>query len=367
MTTASRLFHLSIGEETRDKYAQTLLRFRRDGFPLPCTAEDVCAAVALQWHLGRAPGTMDHMCAAVARFHRESGLPNPCNDYFVRQIRTAFRSSHYNDPVQIAARLAAPHQRSSHYVAAFDSRVVSWMLRELPHRLSRLSGAFCRQVASILLGYFFMLRPSTILRIRCRDIRFLPSGFELTLAWEKTRHAINPRVVRVAGAGGGLLSQPWLLLVRAGVTAASRSGDVLLFPTNPGDLVALWPSVSASRSSSLLSRRRGSQHSARSAVEQRLRQELNNAIRDIVNTARRARTQAHADDFADLLPTKHFSGRSLRSGGATAANQIGYSDRALERHADWQCSATVKRYVRQALCHPDAFVSAAFFSIIPRG
>lgn len=233
------------------------------------------------------------------------------------------------------------------YVAALDSRIISPLLAVGASRtaLLRHPANTVRTWACIILGFLFMLRPSSIIRVRVQDLRFFhnPGVFRFTVAWEKTRLVMEPRSVHVPFSY--LAPPPWLSLVHLAVADAQDAGDTMLFPPSAAHPDSLWFADDTATDSA----------AANEQLRETVKHQLTVAVRKLAADALR--------EWPDLPPLTEFSCRSLRAGGATAAAMLGYSSRDIERVGNWQSSETVGRYVRQALAAPDAAVAAAFKSV----
>jgi hypothetical protein len=288
--------------------------------------------------------------AAISRYHLDAGLPDPCDDRTVRELRTAYDKQHAQ-----MRRLAPPDELPPNFVAALDSRAVSPVLALAA--LASLAPRRARELAGVVVGFLFMLRTSTIVCMRVRDFDFFAHGvFRFLVAWEKTRGGMEPRCVHVTFDPSS--PPPWMRLLRRALKCARRAGDDLLFPASAADPTAVWP-VAALRPAQ--SGPEAMQHvQLVSASTERRRNAIKRTVTDVV----RSLVAAVAAEHRDLPPLKQFSCKSLRPGGATAAAMLGFPMSEIQRVGHWKAQETVDRYVRQGLRVPDSVVADALASVL---
>lgn len=351
LATASALYRRSLTDDTIRNYTSNLRRFLADGFTLPCDSTTVAAAVALHHSLGHATGTLSGLCAALSRYHLDRGLPDPCAGHAIAQLRQGFSKAFAQQRRLATSATDDTSASARNYVAALDSRAISPVLQLASHtsRLRALDATTARNLACVVVGFLFMLRPSSIICMRVSDFAFFANDMlRFTVAWEKTRIGMDCRVVNIPLSHP---QQPWVRLLEVALAHARDAGDSFLLPasaSSPED--AVWPTSALDVSASL----REAFHKRRAAIKKTLTVTVRSLVEDV--------RSAHPD----LPPTAQFTGRSLRAGGATAAAAIGLPLKEVERVGNWRAQTTLDRYVRQALAIPDTFVSTALESVLLR-
>lgn len=307
---------------------------------------------------GHKPSYINSILSAIAKVHRDLGHADPTDSHLVRQVRTGF-SKQFALSAIVAATAADDLGRiPAGHVGALDPSVVSGLLARAGPSAAAvldLDPVVARKAACVVLGFVFMLRPGSLLRVRTRDCQPSPPStatraLSIGIAFEKTRVAAEPRVRVLFGDPD---QSPLLRLLYRAVDLAREAGDYLLYPTDPTTARAMWP------------RSQAEWHSATTAsLANALKSDLTVFVRALVSDSSPAVFRPAVS--GSTLPPSSFSGRSLRPGGATAAYRLSYTLADIKQLANWASDESVRRYLRQATSWPDGLVADAFAVVFNR-
>lgn len=296
-----------------------MIRAYRDGLDFPATPDTIVQYVSDTLSRGLAPSTINHHLSALRCFHLEAFGTNPVEDNRVKKSRVSARKIHYMQ--RALSTVEQPSASSKIRVYALDPRVISFIMRSV------FDDSWCewdtvtiRMLACICIGYLFMLRPITLLNVHGSDFKFpTVATFRLSLRWEKNQieyaAATEARVVAASEVPPSLY---------AFIAAAARSaGRSPLFPAVPGD----------------------------NFERDRSRSVLNAAIAHLFDLVRPSLSEV-------FVPADYnYSSRSLRAGGASAADSLRVDGRQLDRVAGWRAEHTHRLYVRSLVAPPGPIVA----------
>lgn len=294
MTTLDRYVRAATRENTRRSYRSAIEHFEATwgGF-LPATADSVTRYLAdhAETH---SVATLRQRLAALARWHRDQGFPDPTKAPLVRSVLKGIREEHPHRPKQATPLAVRQLQQLDHWLV---ERIAEARDRE-PAKL----GTWLRNRALVLLGFWRAFRSDDLCRLRIEDLAITPgTGMALHLGRSKGDRQAQGRTYKVPALQACCpveACRDWLdyLDQETGPVfrPINRWGHIGDDALNPNSLVPL------------------------------LRQVLTDAGIESADT---------------------FSSHSLRRGFATWASASGWELKALMEYVGWQDAQTALRYI----------------------
>lgn len=273
----------STAKNTRLTYQHNIASYKKLGFPLPATVEDISSYLDYCAEINN-PSTIQNRLTALAQWHRLQGLPDPTDNDFISKKIKGIRKANGREP----RRAAAP-----------DLENLADLVNPLndPHNLHH-----SRNRALILVGYFGAMRQSEVANLQWHNIEFVKEGMVITIPFSKTdQYKQGQRVPIPAGIGP-------LCAVKA---------------------LADWQVVSKLRDGYIFCRisKTGTLHKKpiTSAYVRTITKEL--------------AKQAH------LPNAERYTGHCLRRGFTTKASREGASIQVLQKHGRWKYPESVIPYI----------------------
>ena len=292
--TVDRYVRAATRDNTRRCYRSAVEHFEVTwgGF-LPATADSVARYLAD--HAERlSAATLKQRLAALARWHRDQGFPDPTKAPLVRTVLKGIREEHPYRQKQAKPLAVTQLQQLDQWLAG--------QIAEARQHDARRLGVWLRNRAMVLLGFWRAFRSDELCRLNIEDVALTPgAGMSFHLRRSKGDRQAEGRMYKVPALKQccpveacqdwlEFLNQPSGSLFRA----IDRWGHISDVSLHPNSIVPL------------------------------LRQLL-------------------AD--ADIDAAQAFSSHSLRRGFATWASASGWEIKALMEYVGWQDAQTALRYI----------------------
>ena len=292
--TVDRYVRAATRDNTRRSYRSAVEHFEVTwgGF-LPATADSIARYLAD--HAERlSAATLKQRLAALARWHRDQGFPDPTKAPLVRTVLKGIREEHPYRQKQAKPLAIIQLQQ-------LDQWLAGQIAQARQHDSGRL-GVWLRDRAMVLLGFWRAFRSDELCRLTIDDVTLAPAaGMSLYLRRSKGDRQAEGRLYKVPALRQccpveacqdwlDFLNQPSGALFRA----IDRWGNISNTSLHPNSIVPL------------------------------LRQLL-------------------AD--ADIDAVEAFSSHSLRRGFASWASASGWEIKALMEYVGWQDTQTALRYI----------------------
>lgn len=303
-------FAASLSDNTRRTYTSALGNFIERGGRLPVSPERLCEDLA-RLAADLSPSSLDVLLSAIAKWHRLSGFPNPCDSEMVSQVQKGIRRVHGSPPKKAypirpdelvtMINLAGTHQNP--FIAQRDAALLST-------------------------GYFGALRPEEVAKLTRGDIEFTEGkGVVILLSGSKTDQERFGQSIYIPTAPAQNPFCPVRTLQGWYATHPPTSLARSWLPTD-----ALFPSCSRWGKLRLDSMGR-----------------VSGMSRQAFDTLAKA--------YAERVGMLGVSGHSFRRGFATSVIEAGARREDTKKHGRWKTDAAMDEYIevatgfKQNACH----------------
>lgn len=331
-------------------YLSSLRQACQLGLPLPASDADFIAflhRLLCRRATSLKPSTLRNYISAISSAHTDlfPHLSNPTTSHHAKLAIKGFFNLH---KVLCDSPRRADGDTITTSSAALDPAIPHVLLRAVSAPRLRMSLLDRRLCLCILLGFFCLLRGSSLFHIRLRDIVVAADNhLRLTIRHDKTDPAVNAREPRVMSTLP--LPPPLATFVRdtlclipaAPTTSAAAHLSEFIFPHRPN----------TSSSSTL------------AFDEEFAARRLTFAIQQLADFVAAQRNVDGSVVYELSAPASAFHTRSLRPGGATAATFLGYPASLIDQIGNWSSSFMQRRYVRAAANPPSLLVASILAAV----
>lgn len=190
MASFERYIRAATRENTRRGYRAAIEHYEATwgGF-LPATPDSLARYLAdhAETH---SIATLRQRLAALARWHRDQGFPDPTKATLVRSVLKGIREEHPSRPRQAKALAVAQLQQMDQWLVA--------SIQNVRDKGDARLGALLRDRALVLLGFWRAFRGDELCRLRIEDLTITPGvGLSVYLARSKGDRQARGRTYKV--------------------------------------------------------------------------------------------------------------------------------------------------------------------------